>query len=133
MRQQVHDHGGHVLGVQLPVGAGIGRAIVEARGDRARAHVRDADAVYTDVWASMGQEDEIEERSSIFNDYRVDEEMMAWAKPDALFMHCLPAHRGQEVTAPVIDGPNSIVYDIAENRLHVQKAVLVLLMRDKNA
>ncbi len=93
--------------------------------------VRGADAVYTDVWASMGQEDEIEERSSIFNDYRVDEEMMALANPDALFMHCLPAHRGQEVTAPVIDGPNSIVYDIAENRLHVQKAVLVLLLRDK--
>lgn len=90
-----------------------------------------ADAVYTDVWASMGQEDEIEERSAIFSDYRVDEEMMALAKPDALFMHCLPAHRGQEVTAPVIDGPNSVVYDIAENRLHVQKAVLVLLMQDK--
>jgi ornithine carbamoyltransferase len=90
--------------------------------------VRGADAVYTDVWASMGQEDEIEERSAIFNDYRVDEEMMAIAKPDALFMHCLPAHRGQEVTAGVIDGPNSIVYDIAENRLHVQKAVMVLLM-----
>ena len=93
--------------------------------------VKGADAVYTDVWASMGQEDEIEERSSIFNDYRVDEEMMEMAKPDALFMHCLPAHRGQEVTAGVIDGPNSIVYDIAENRLHVQKAILVLLMGDK--
>jgi ornithine carbamoyltransferase len=93
--------------------------------------VKGADAVYTDVWASMGQEDEIEERSSIFNDYRVDEEMMALAKPDALFMHCLPAHRGQEVTAGVIDGPNSIVYDIAENRLHVQKAILVLLMGGK--
>jgi ornithine carbamoyltransferase len=92
------------------------------------AGVKSADAVYTDVWASMGQEDEIEERSAIFNDYRVDEEMMAVAKPDALFMHCLPAHRGQEVTAGVIDGPNSIVYDIAENRLHVQKAILVLLM-----
>ncbi|MFM7281008.1 MAG: ornithine carbamoyltransferase [Planctomycetia bacterium] len=90
--------------------------------------VRGADAVYTDVWASMGQEDEIEERSAIFNDYRVDEEMMAHAKPDALFMHCLPAHRGQEVTAGVIDGSNSVVYDIAENRLHVQKAVMVLLM-----
>jgi ornithine carbamoyltransferase len=90
--------------------------------------VRGADAVYTDVWASMGQEDEIEERSAIFNDYRVDEEMMAVAKSGAFFMHCLPAHRGQEVTAGVIDGPNSIVYDIAENRLHVQKAVLALLV-----
>jgi ornithine carbamoyltransferase len=90
--------------------------------------VSGADAVYTDVWASMGQEDEIEERSAVFNDYRVDEEMMAVAKPGAFFMHCLPAHRGQEVTAGVIDGPNSIVYDIAENRLHVQKAILALLM-----
>jgi len=90
--------------------------------------VRGADAVYTDVWASMGQEDETEERSSIFNDYRVDEEMMAAAKPGALFMHCLPAHRGQEVTSGVIDSPQSIVFDIAENRLHVQKAILALLM-----
>ncbi len=90
--------------------------------------VRDADAVYTDVWASMGQEDEIEERAALFHDYRVDEELMALAKPDALFMHCLPAHRGHEVTTGVIDGPQSIVYDIAENRLHVQKAVLALLM-----
>jgi ornithine carbamoyltransferase len=92
------------------------------------AGVKDADAVYTDVWASMGQEDEIEERAAVFNDFRVDEELMALAKPDALFMHCLPAHRGQEVTSPVIDGPQSIVYDIAENRLHVQKAILALLM-----
>jgi ornithine carbamoyltransferase len=90
--------------------------------------VRDADAVYTDVWASMGQEDETEERSAIFNDYRVDEEMMAAAKPGAFFMHCLPAHRGQEVTSGVIDSPASIVFDIAENRLHVQKAILALLM-----
>ncbi|MDZ4773374.1 MAG: ornithine carbamoyltransferase [Planctomycetota bacterium] len=90
--------------------------------------VAGADAVYTDVWASMGQEDEIEERAALFESYRVDEELMALAKPDAFFMHCLPAHRGQEVTSPVIDGPNSIVYDIAENRLHVQKAVLALLM-----
>ena len=92
------------------------------------AGVRGADAVYTDVWASMGQEDEIEERAGIFNDYRVDEELMALARPEALFMHCLPAHRGQEVTAGVIDGPQSVVYDIAENRLHVQKAVLGILM-----
>jgi len=90
--------------------------------------VRGADAVYTDVWASMGQEDETEERSAIFNDYRVDEEMMAAAKPGAFFMHCLPAHRGHEVTAAVIDSPASIVYDIAENRLHVQKAILALLL-----
>jgi ornithine carbamoyltransferase len=93
--------------------------------------VKGADAVYTDVWASMGQEDEIEERAALFEDYRVDEELMALASPDAVFMHCLPAHRGQEVTSPVIDGPQSIVYDIAENRLHVQKAVLVLLMADR--
>ena len=94
----------------------------------AEAGVKGADAVYTDVWASMGQEDETEERAAIFNDYRVDEEMMALAKPGALFLHCLPAHRGQEVTSGVIDSPASIVFDIAENRLHVQKAILAILM-----
>jgi ornithine carbamoyltransferase len=93
--------------------------------------VKGADAVYTDVWASMGQEDETEERAAIFNDYRVDEEMMALANPGAVFMHCLPAHRGHEVTAGVIDSPISIVYDIAENRLHVQKAILALLLAPK--
>ncbi len=90
--------------------------------------VRGAAAVYTDVWASMGQEDEIEERSAVFADYQVDDEMMALANPDAVFMHCLPAHRGQEVTASVMDGPQSIVFDIAENRLHAQKAVMAMLM-----
>ena len=88
-----------------------------------------ADAIYTDVWTSMGQEDEIEERNGIFAAYQVDEEMMARAKPGALFMHCLPAHRGKEVTQEVMDGPQSVVYDIAENRLHVQKAILALLIR----
>ncbi len=88
-----------------------------------------ADAIYTDVWASMGQEDEIEERNGIFAAYRVDEEMMARCKPGALFMHCLPAHRGAEVTQEVMDGPQSVVYDIAENRLHVQKAIMSLLIR----
>ncbi|MEO6597223.1 MAG: ornithine carbamoyltransferase [Planctomycetota bacterium] len=88
-----------------------------------------ADAIYTDAWASMGQEDEIEERNGVFAAYRVDEAMMARAKPGALFMHCLPAHRGSEVTQEVMDGPQSIAYDIAENRLHVQKAVLALLIR----
>ena len=87
-----------------------------------------AHAVYTDVWASMGQEDEIEERSAIFRDYQVTEDLMA-RTDDAVFMHCLPAHRGQEVTTGVIDGEQSIVFDIAENRLHVQKAVLVLLLK----
>ncbi|MCA8948685.1 MAG: ornithine carbamoyltransferase [Planctomycetes bacterium] len=87
-----------------------------------------ADAIYTDVWASMGQEDEIEERNGIFADYQVDADLMGKAKPEAVFMHCLPAHRGWEVAQDVMDGPQSVVYDIAENRLHVQKAVLALLM-----
>jgi ornithine carbamoyltransferase len=88
-----------------------------------------ADAIYTDVWASMGQEDEIEERNGVFAEYQVDAEMMARAAPGALFMHCLPAHRGWEVTQEVMDGPQSVVYDIAENRLHVQKALMALLIR----
>jgi ornithine carbamoyltransferase len=88
-----------------------------------------ADAIYTDVWASMGQEDEIEERNGVFAAYQVDDDMMARAQSDALFMHCLPAHRGAEVTQEVMDGPRSIAYDIAENRLHVQKAILALLIR----
>ena len=75
----------------------------------------------------MGQEDETEERAAIFADYKVDEALMA-RTDDGIFMHCLPAHRGHEVTAGVIDGPASVVFDIAENRLHVQKAVLALLM-----
>jgi len=87
-----------------------------------------ADAVYTDVWASMHQEGEIEERNAIFGRYQVNEALMARARPNAVFMHCLPAHRGWEVTPGVIDGAQSIVFDQAENRLHVQKAILVLLM-----
>jgi ornithine carbamoyltransferase len=86
-----------------------------------------ADAIYTDVWASMGQEDEIEERAAIFGDYQVDEAMMARAADGALFMHCLPAHRGAEVTTGVMDSDQSVVYDIAENRLHVQKAIMCML------
>lgn len=86
-----------------------------------------AQAVYTDVWASMGQEDETEERAALFSDYAVTEELMELTD-DAVFMHCLPAHRGHEVTRGVIDGPRSIVYDIAENRLHAQKAVLAMLL-----
>jgi ornithine carbamoyltransferase len=90
--------------------------------------VRDAKVVYTDVWASMGQEAETEDRAAVFADYQVDSELMAYACPDAVFMHCLPAHRGYEVAPSVIDSPQSIVYDEAENRLHVQKAILYLLL-----
>ena len=91
--------------------------------------VEGADAVYTDVWASMGQEAEAEVRKGIFRPYQVNASLMARAKPDAVFMHCLPAHRGEEVSAEVIDGPQSIVFDQAENRLHVQKAILHFLLR----
>jgi ornithine carbamoyltransferase len=87
-----------------------------------------ADVVYTDVWTSMGQEAETKQRMIDFKPYVVDEALFAKAKPDALFLHCLPAHRGEEVTSGVIDGPNSAVFDEAENRLHAQKAVLALLM-----
>ena len=85
--------------------------------------VRDADCVLTDVWVSMG-DDQAESRHNILAAYQVDQTLMAKAKPDAIFMHCLPAHRGEEVTAEVIDGPQSVVWDEAENRLHAQKGVL---------
>jgi len=90
--------------------------------------VRGADAVYTDVWTSMGQEAESAARVKAFQGFMVSSAMMAAAAPDAVFMHCLPAHRGEEVAADVMDGPQSIVFDQAENRLHAQKAVLVLLL-----
>lgn len=89
---------------------------------------RGADLVTTDVWTSMGFEAENDDRRAAFADFSVDEEMMAGAHPDALFMHCLPAHRGEEVTAGVIDGPQSVVWDEAENRLHVQKALMEYLL-----
>jgi ornithine carbamoyltransferase len=90
--------------------------------------VADARVVYTDVWASMGQEAEVEERKKQFMPYQVNEELMSHAAPDAIFLHCLPAHRGEEVTAGVIDGPQTRVFDQAENRLHAQKALLYLLL-----
>jgi ornithine carbamoyltransferase len=89
---------------------------------------RDADLVTTDVWTSMGFEAENEERMRDFADWQVDGEMMRAAKPEALFMHCLPAHRGEEVAAEVIDGPHSVVWDEAENRLHTQKALMEFLL-----
>jgi ornithine carbamoyltransferase len=93
------------------------------------AAVQGADVVYTDVWASMGQEKEHAERVRIFKDYQINAGLMAkTGKKGTLFMHCLPAHRGEEVTDEVVDGPNSVVFDEAENRLHAQKAILVSLM-----
>jgi len=90
--------------------------------------VAGAHAVYTDVWTSMGWEDERETRLKVFQPYQVTPQLMAAARPDAVFMHCLPAHRGEEVTAEVIDGPQSVVWDQAENRLHAQKALLLRLL-----
>lgn len=87
-----------------------------------------ADLIVTDVWASMGQEEEQEKRARVFADYQVNSTLMQQARPDALFMHCLPAHRGEEVAAEVIDGQQSVVWDEAENRLHAQKALLELLL-----
>ncbi len=93
------------------------------------AAVHRADAVYTDVWTSMGQEHEADQRRRLFEPYQVNAGLMAHAAPGALFMHCLPAHRGDEVTDDVIDAPTSVVFDQAENRLHVQKALLAMLAR----
>lgn len=93
-----------------------------------RVAVAGADAVYTDAWASMGQENEAAMRQNIFASYQVNRELMALAAPHAVFMHCLPAHRGEEVTNEVIDSAQSVVFDQAENRMHVQKAILLLLL-----
>jgi ornithine carbamoyltransferase len=93
--------------------------------------VRDADVVYTDVWTSMGQESERRQRLEAFQGYQVDQELMSLAKPDAIFMHDLPAHRGEEITDDVIEGPQSVVFQQAENRLHAQKALLAAIMADE--
>jgi ornithine carbamoyltransferase len=102
---------------------------IEAFHDPIQA-VAGANAVYTDVWTSMGQEFAAHLRNQVFAPYRVTKDLMAAADPRALFMHCLPAHRGQEVTDDVIDSPQSVVYDQAENRLHAQKALMILLLQD---
>jgi ornithine carbamoyltransferase len=103
------------------------RAKIEILHDPAEA-VAKAQAVYTDVWASMGQEAETAVREKIFAPYQVNEALFALAAPDAVFLHCLPAHRGHEVTSGVMDSPRSLVYEQAENRLHVQKAILLALL-----
>ncbi|HLB14916.1 MAG TPA: ornithine carbamoyltransferase [Burkholderiales bacterium] len=111
-----------------PERAGLpGTGHFEAFADPMQA-VRGADLVTTDVWTSMGFEDEADERKRAFADWQVDARMMKQAKPDALFMHCLPAHRGEEVSSEVIDGPQSVVWDEAENRLHAQKALMEYLV-----
>ena len=90
-----------------------------------------ANAIYTDVWASMGQEKDADEKYQHFTQYQVNEELLSLCKDDAIFLHCLPAHRGEEVTQGVIDGKHSVIFDEAENRLHAQKAVMTILMQDR--
>ena len=93
--------------------------------------VKGADVLYTDTWASMGQEEEHDARKKIFAPYQINAELLAAARPEAIVMHCLPAYRGEEITDDVIEGPQSVVFDQAENRLHVQKAIMALLMSDE--
>jgi ornithine carbamoyltransferase len=131
---------GFTVHVAAPTGYGVDRARIVADEaphvrtfERPVEACRGADLVSTDVWTSMGFEAENEERRAAFQHFMVDARMMAAAKPDALFMHCLPAHRGEEVAADVIDGPQSVVWDEAENRLHVQKALLEYLVCGRGA
>jgi ornithine carbamoyltransferase len=124
---------GFRVGVSTPPGYALDARLATA-GDHLTVHAdpleaaRGADLVTTDVWTSMGYEAENDARRAAFADWCVDEEMMRAAHPDALFMHCLPAHRGEEVTAGVLDGPQSVVWDEAENRLHAQKALMEYLL-----
>ena len=133
--------GATLLGMKVRLGCPPGYGPTDADLDRLRGlggepfvaqrpeeAVEGATAVHTDVWASMGQEAEAEARRNAFKGFTVDAELMKLADPKAIFLHCLPAHRGEEVTADVIDGPQSRVWDEAENRLHVQKALLATLM-----
>ncbi|MGZ8916200.1 MAG: ornithine carbamoyltransferase [Methylobacter sp.] len=125
------------LNIACPTGYQPLPAIVEAAGKRVRffntslAAAEGADLCVTDVWASMGQEEEQKQREIAFKDYQINAEIMNAAHNDALFMHCLPAHRGEEVTAEVIDGPQSVIFAEAENRLHAQKALLEFLLCKK--
>lgn len=127
--------GASKMGIQIAIASPSGYSLskegqtseVEFTDDPAAA-VQGADIIYTDTWASMGQEDEAEERKKIFMPYQVNSELVARAKSDAIIMHCLPAHRGQEITDEVMDSTQSVVFDQAENRLHAQKAILASLL-----
>ncbi|MBI3775636.1 MAG: ornithine carbamoyltransferase [Gammaproteobacteria bacterium] len=127
------------LRIACPSGYDPNPAVLHAAGGRCTLErdplraAKGADLVVTDVWASMGQEQEHAQRARSFASYQVNAEIMACARADALFMHCLPAHRGEEVSADVIDGPHSIVWDEAENRLHAQKALLEFLLSPASA
>jgi ornithine carbamoyltransferase len=132
---QAADLLGFTVHVSTPLGYEVDQALAGIRSEQSYKVVKDpmeacagADLVTTDVWTSMGYEAENEVRRQAFADWCVDAEMMRAAKPDALFMHCLPAHRGEEVEADVIDGPQSVVWDEAENRMHVQKALMEYLL-----
>ena len=135
---QTYIHAAQLLDFELRIACPHGyepeAELLEAAGTRvallrdAREAVSDAHLVVTDVWASMGQEEEQGARAAAFQAYCVDAKLMAEASPNALFMHCLPAHRGEEVTGDVLEGPQSVVWDEAENRLHAQKALLELLL-----
>ena len=122
------------LNIACPEGYDPEPAILEAAGENAeiirnpQQGCKDADLLVTDVWASMGQEDEQDDRADVFEPYQVNSQLMSAAKLDALFMHCLPAHRGEEVTGEVIDGKQSVVWSEAENRLHSQKALMEFLL-----
>jgi ornithine carbamoyltransferase len=134
-------HVGMDVAVATPVGYECDPQIIEKAKEIAKANgstvfettdpvaaVENADAVYADVWTSMGQEEETEKRLKDFAGYQINDELVAHAKPDYMFLHCLPAHREEEVSTSVIDGPNSYIFEQAENRLHAQKAVLVSLL-----
>jgi ornithine carbamoyltransferase len=135
----LHVHVASPDGYQLPPAAVQQATGASRHGARLRLFsdpadaVAGADAIYTDTWTSMGQEAEAEARRRIFSPYQVNDSLMSRAKPGALFMHCLPAHRGEEVTAEVFESPDSVVFDQAENRLHCQKALLLMLLTPADA
>ena len=134
------------IGMNVHVGSPKGyepqKAVLEEAGEFAKKNnslislfnnpfeaAKGADVLYTDVWTSMGQEEETKARKEIFRDFQINKDLMKLAKKNVLVMHCLPAHRGEEITDEAIESPNSVVFEEAENRMHVQKAILIRLLR----